>query len=479
MAVLTQRIDKLTKGKSEKGKNEKGKSEKGLIAESFDWDEEYVSSDDEGTIRIRAFMAIAEDEPFVGKADARFEDQRKNMVNTYNLLKQELSLHKSELSNLKNSVSINCSFQNEVIRVNLENESLKDEIFELKRVIEKWTCSKVTLDQLLSEQIPGNIVKALRGKGRRKKNNLSKKVLFSKADVSTSESAPMITSDSEDDSDIQGPLPPLPKLTEVNPSGASKSLISLSDLTGNMADLTLNTASEEIKKSSNKVSQTYVIKKRTESEHPAVQSSCPDKNAFPLTEQLLLTLMKEVKGIKNQILIPSDTSSSVSQACSSKTPKQKAQDQNIEEEKDDKFVNMEEIAEEQSKEIPTAEQLLDEVDKQNKVVQETPKSPYDTESEIKVDSDYESMLEDDLRSVSGFEDDDSDNTQGNDMSYSDHIFQDDNASAERLSLPDHMDHICEEVSSLHSKLGDMKSSIIHQVSAEIKSSLPTLVTTAL
>ncbi|GJZ72439.1 retrovirus-related pol polyprotein from transposon TNT 1-94 [Tanacetum coccineum] len=245
------------------------------------------------------------------------------MVNKYNLLKQELSLHKSELSNLKNTVSINCSLQNEVIRVNLENESLKDEISDLKRVIEKWTCSKVTLDQLLSEQIPGNIVKALGGKGRRKENNPSKEVLFTKADVSTSESAPMITSDSEDDSDIQEPLPPLPKLTGADPSGASKSLISLSDLTANMADLTLNTASKEIKKSSNKVSQTYVIKKQTKSKHPTVQNSCLDKNALPSTEQLLLTLMEEVKGIKKQILIPSDTSSLVSQACSSKTPKQK------------------------------------------------------------------------------------------------------------------------------------------------------------
>ncbi|GKE90860.1 hypothetical protein Tco_1571955, partial [Tanacetum coccineum] len=90
----------------------------------------------------------------------------------------------------------------------------------------------------------------------------------------------MITFDSEDDCDIQEPLPPLPKLTGADLSGASKSLISLSDLTVNMADLILNT-------------------------------------------QLLLTLMEEVKGIKKQILIPSDTSSSVSQACSSKTPKQK------------------------------------------------------------------------------------------------------------------------------------------------------------
>ncbi|GKB77050.1 hypothetical protein Tco_0943945, partial [Tanacetum coccineum] len=61
------------------------------------------------------------------------EDQRKNLLNKFNLLKQELSLHKSELCKLKNTVSINCSLQNEVIRVNLENESLKDEISDLKK----------------------------------------------------------------------------------------------------------------------------------------------------------------------------------------------------------------------------------------------------------------------------------------------------------------------------------------------------------
>nr|GEX52261.1 NBS-containing resistance-like protein [Tanacetum cinerariifolium] len=57
------RIDDMTKGKSKKGKKDKEKSEKGLLAESFDWDEEYVSSDDEGSTKIRAFMAIAKDEP--------------------------------------------------------------------------------------------------------------------------------------------------------------------------------------------------------------------------------------------------------------------------------------------------------------------------------------------------------------------------------------------------------------------------------
>ncbi|GKD94180.1 hypothetical protein Tco_1374017 [Tanacetum coccineum] len=47
---------------------------------------------------------------------------------------------------------------------------------------------------------------------------------------------------------------------------------------------------------------------------------------------------------------------------------EKVLDQNVEEEKDVAFVSMKEVAEEQSKEIPTVKQLLDEVEKQNKVV---------------------------------------------------------------------------------------------------------------
>ncbi|GJV49782.1 hypothetical protein Tco_0927546 [Tanacetum coccineum] len=43
----------------------------GVIAEIFDWDEESISLEDEGTTKIKAFMAIAEEDPSVGKADAR------------------------------------------------------------------------------------------------------------------------------------------------------------------------------------------------------------------------------------------------------------------------------------------------------------------------------------------------------------------------------------------------------------------------
>ncbi|GJR78301.1 hypothetical protein Tco_0149086 [Tanacetum coccineum] len=205
MAVLTKRIDDMTKGKSEKGNKEKEKSEKGQWVDVTMKKVHRLLSMTDGDERKHVLDYTHVDLHYV-------EDQRKNLVNKFNLLKQEISLNKSELSKLKNTVSINCSLQNEVIRVDLENESLKDEISDLKKVIEKWTCSKVTLDQLLSEQVPGNIVKALGGKSRRKEKISSKEVVFSKADESSSMLAPEITSDSEFECDTQEPLPPLPKL---------------------------------------------------------------------------------------------------------------------------------------------------------------------------------------------------------------------------------------------------------------------------
>ncbi|GKD26208.1 hypothetical protein Tco_1232422 [Tanacetum coccineum] len=116
--------------------------------------------------------------------------------------------------------------------------------------------------------------------------------------------------------------------------------------------------------------------------------------------------------------------------------------------------------------------VIAELDEVNKAAQETPQSPYDTESEIK------SMPDDDLRFVSGFEAVDSDDTNDNEVSHSAYTSHG-IASAERLSIPDHLDHICEEVSYLHSRLRTMKSFIVQIVSNEIKSSLPTMITNAL
>ncbi|GJT11999.1 hypothetical protein Tco_0859041 [Tanacetum coccineum] len=175
---------------------------------------------------------------------------------------------------------------------------------------------------MLSKQIPGNIVKALGGKGRRKQKILSKEVVFTKADESSSVLAPEITSDLESDCDYQKPLLPLPKLIGATPSGTSETLISLSDLTLNMADLTLDTPVPKKTGPSVKVSSVYVIKKKTV-KSPDVPKLCSDKKADSSTEQLLLTLMEEVKGLKRQTKILSSTPPLSSQPSGSKATKQK------------------------------------------------------------------------------------------------------------------------------------------------------------
>ncbi|GJR75971.1 hypothetical protein Tco_0088336 [Tanacetum coccineum] len=149
------------------------------VADLNEW-EESVSTDDEGVTTFKALMAITDEELSIERVDARpdythvdlhyVEDQRKNLLAILNSLKQEFSSCKSELTDLKNTKALNSSHQNEITKLSLENESLKDEISDLKKVIEKWTSSRITLDQLLTEQVPGNIVRALGGKGKGKKN---------------------------------------------------------------------------------------------------------------------------------------------------------------------------------------------------------------------------------------------------------------------------------------------------------------------
>ncbi|GJR69354.1 hypothetical protein Tco_0015419 [Tanacetum coccineum] len=129
-------------------------------------------------------------------------------------------------------------------------------------------------------------------------------------------------------------------------------------------------------------------------------------------------------------------------APTTKKPKKKKISSSTQPKVPEKIVEKEEVTEEQTLEIPTVAQLLDEV---NKAAQETPESPYDTESKIKYtesagiqedsDSGLQLMSDDDLRSVSGFEAADSDDTHDNNVSHSTHISHD-IASAERLSLPD-------------------------------------------
>nr|GEW06508.1 sugar carrier protein A [Tanacetum cinerariifolium] len=59
IVVLTKRINDMTKGKCKKGKKEKEYSEKGLLAESFYWDDESISTYDEGSTKIRVHRLLS------------------------------------------------------------------------------------------------------------------------------------------------------------------------------------------------------------------------------------------------------------------------------------------------------------------------------------------------------------------------------------------------------------------------------------
>ncbi|GJX65303.1 hypothetical protein Tco_0299646 [Tanacetum coccineum] len=220
VAILTKKIDAMAKNKSEKG----------LVAESFDYDKESLSSEDEGVTRVRAFMAIAEDETAIRKFDAR---------------------------------------SGQWVEITMKKTSNKD-----------------TLDQLLTEQVPGNIVRDLGGRGKRKETFSSKEVVLAKADESPSKTIPEITSDSESECKNLKPLPLLPKLSGAEPI-------------------------------------VKVIKKKAQTKSPSVPDPSIIKKSDSYTKKLLLTLMEEVKGLKEKIKTPSENSASVSQTGSSKSAKGK------------------------------------------------------------------------------------------------------------------------------------------------------------
>ncbi|GJZ87025.1 hypothetical protein Tco_0658635 [Tanacetum coccineum] len=251
-----------------------------------------LSFEDEDVTMVKVLMAIAKDEPAVGKVDVRsgqwveFTMKRpplcgrseEKLTQQIQSFKQELSSCKSKLIDLKNTKAHKISLQNEITRLNLDNESLKDEVSDLKKVIEKWTSSKVTLDQLLTEQVLGNIVCALRGRGKRMETISSKEIVFSKGENSSSEIVPEVTSDTKSEYDNQEPPPPLLKFTRDEPIGTSNDVTPLADL------VQTSKVFDKIKQVTEKESLVNPTKKKTQTMSPSVPDPSPDKKADSSTE---------------------------------------------------------------------------------------------------------------------------------------------------------------------------------------------------
>ena len=347
LILLNEKVEALSKKKPEK-------KERGFIAETYDWNDEPLSSDDEQQTTVRAYMALAEDEPAVGKSDARsgqwvditmkkvhrllsmednddrkhvldytgvdlhyVEDQRRNLVTKFDSMKKELVTCKADLNNLKYVVAQNATLQSEISRLTLENESLKDNVKDLQSVIDKWTCGRITLDELLQEQVPANITRALGVKGKKSDTISSKEIVFTSGESSVPEMS--------DGSDVSGSDTPCLTSPPPNLHGAEP-ILPITKAPENITPKTFVVPSSSVKKQKQKNLMYKVVSGNTDIPEASGNSvtsdisdtssgiSAPTAAKTDSTEKLLLTLMNEVKSLKEQIKPSADSASSSSPA---------------------------------------------------------------------------------------------------------------------------------------------------------------------
>ncbi|GJQ96887.1 retrovirus-related pol polyprotein from transposon TNT 1-94 [Tanacetum coccineum] len=146
---------------------------KGLVAETFDWDEEEVSDEEEVT-QVKVLMALADDELTVGKSHARngewvditmrkvntllsmdedadwqnylkyinidlkfVEEQRLNLLSKYNKMVFELNKCRDELLILKQAKLDAVTFQIQNTELTKLNHALQEQLKEEKKINEK------------------------------------------------------------------------------------------------------------------------------------------------------------------------------------------------------------------------------------------------------------------------------------------------------------------------------------------------------
>ncbi|GJY01835.1 retrovirus-related pol polyprotein from transposon TNT 1-94 [Tanacetum coccineum] len=141
---------------------------KGLVAETFDWDEEEVSDEEEVT-QVKVLMALADDELTVGKSHARngeWVDITIRKVNTLLSMDEDADWQnylKDELLILKQAKLDAVTFQIQNTKLTKLNHALQEQLKEEKKINEKWLTSSKKVSQCISEQIPHQKKKVLGG----------------------------------------------------------------------------------------------------------------------------------------------------------------------------------------------------------------------------------------------------------------------------------------------------------------------------
>ncbi|GJW64655.1 retrovirus-related pol polyprotein from transposon TNT 1-94 [Tanacetum coccineum] len=141
---------------------------KGLIAETYDWDDEEVSSDENEVTKVKALMALTDEEKVLArKESARNGDWTKISMNTP-LQMEDNDDRKSfldyllQLLVLKQAKLDLLTMQHINTEILKKNQNLKFELKELTSITETWLNSSNIVNQCINEQIPTQKKKILR-----------------------------------------------------------------------------------------------------------------------------------------------------------------------------------------------------------------------------------------------------------------------------------------------------------------------------
>ncbi|GJV51251.1 retrovirus-related pol polyprotein from transposon TNT 1-94 [Tanacetum coccineum] len=224
------------------------KNNKGLVAETFDWDKEEVSDEEEVT-QVKVLMALADDELTVGKSHARngeWVDITIRKVNTLLSMDEDADWQnylkvENELLILKQAKLDAVTFQIQNTELIKLNYALQEQLKEEKKINEKWLTSSKKVSQCISEQIPYQKNKVLGGdiltKSSSKKNENNNLFVPASTGILVPESQAINesletsnTHESSKDSKVEflTPLPPLKILQGASPSSEDSSNESVS-----------------------------------------------------------------------------------------------------------------------------------------------------------------------------------------------------------------------------------------------------------
>ncbi|GJV16465.1 retrovirus-related pol polyprotein from transposon TNT 1-94 [Tanacetum coccineum] len=228
-----------------------------LVAETFDWDKEEVSDEEEVT-QVKVPMALADDELIVRKShagngewvgitikkvntilsmdedadwqnylkyiniDLKFvEEQRLNLLSTYNKMVFELNKCRDELLILKQAKLDAITFQIQNTELTKLNHALQEQLKEEKKINEKWLTSSKKVSQYWVERLNPNSKLPNFNTGR---------ILVLESQVvneSLESTKTLNTPESSKDSEAESltPLPPLKNLQGASPSLEELSLL--------------------------------------------------------------------------------------------------------------------------------------------------------------------------------------------------------------------------------------------------------------